>query len=63
MKKNNNSIINQQKICCGVTECKYNDTEVECCTLKEIKVSCNCKCANCKDDTICASFKCREKED
>ena len=52
--------ISKQTICCGVDACKYNDTNCNCCTLKEIKVSCDCDCADCKDDTVCASFECKK---
>ncbi len=43
---------------CDVESCEYNDSNENCCTLKEIKVSCNCEpdCAR-KKETICDSFK------
>ena len=59
-KECNKDNINKQKIGCAVDACKYNDESSNCCTLKEIKVSCDCGCADCKDDTICSSFECKK---
>lgn len=49
MKKNNH-------IKCEVLSCRYNCEN--CCSLDEIKVSCDCDGAKAsKDQTICDSFK------
>lgn len=58
MKKNKED---NKCIKCDVESCEYNDCDNCCCTLKEIKVSCNCEpCDADKKETICDSFK--EKE-
>lgn len=54
-----------QKIKCNVNSCYFNDVSCEECTLKQIKVSCNCNNHNVheKSETICSSFKnSKEKE-
>jgi len=56
MKKKN------QKIECSVKSCEFNDCDCNECTLNEIKVSSDCKNAEEKSDTICDSYKIKEKE-
>lgn len=52
---------NNQKIKCSVDSCKYNDCNCNMCTLKEIKIACDCKFAEEKDDTICDSYLCKDE--
>lgn len=51
-----------QKIKCSVESCKYNDCDCKECTLKEIKIACDCKKAEAKDDTICDSYCCKDED-
>lgn len=46
----------EQCINCTVHDCKYCDTECDCCNLKEIKV-CNCSNDENKEATMCDSYK------
>ncbi len=47
-----------QKIKCDVESCKFNNCDCQECTLKEIKVSCDCANdeVSSKSETICGSF-------
>lgn len=49
-----------KQIKCDVANCEFNDNTDCCCTLDEIKVSCECPSddATKKRETICDSFKC-----
>ena len=46
-----------QNIKCNVDSCKYNDCSDNKCNLSEIKIGCNCGDVQCKEDTICDSYK------
>lgn len=47
---------------CNVYSCEYNNENEKVCNLDEIKVSCNCDPNSaCKKETICDSFKEKEK--
>ena len=51
----------EQKIKCNVHECSYNNIECDLCRLEAIKVSCcYCNDSQCKEETMCASFKKRK---
>lgn len=45
---------------CDVNSCLHNNCDDNCCTLDEIKVSCDCNSdsATKKKETACESFKC-----
>ena len=49
----------KQTIKCDVYDCKHCDLEVECCSLKQIKVS-NCSSDKEKEATMCASYDVRK---
>jgi len=53
----------KQTIKCDVSNCKYNDDTDCLCTLNEIDVSCTCNKNDCntKLETICNSFKEKNK--
>ena len=53
-----------QKINCNVSTCTFNDCNNSECSLNEIKVSCDYNNDKVKEksDTICSSFKTKEKE-
>ncbi len=53
MKKDN------QSIKCKVSKCKFNNNSLEHCELDEIEISCDCDkdTCNCKEKTICNSYK------
>lgn len=53
MKKDNKNIR------CYVSKCKFNNIKNEFCELDEIKISCNCENdeCDCKEKTICDSYK------
>jgi hypothetical protein len=57
MKKDDSS----QKINCDVDSCKFNDNDCRICNLDQIKVAANDKSCDCKDETICDSFKCKKE--
>jgi len=49
----------KQNIKCNVFKCKFNDNDLTHCKLDEIEISCDCdnnKC-DCKEKTICNSYK------
>lgn len=47
-----------QKICCSVTSCKYNEDGKQVCALKEIMVTPIEGCNTCKaDESMCSSYK------
>lgn len=47
-----------QKICCTVGSCKYNDTTNGLCTLKEISVTPTINCNTKKpDESKCSSYE------
>ena len=50
-----------QKICCTVGSCKYNNSNEGLCTLSEIIVTpkSNCKTKN-PSESKCSSYKCEE---
>lgn len=50
---------------CDVTSCVHNNCDANYCKLDEIEVSCNCCDSEVsdKEDTICNSYECIEKED
>jgi len=48
---------NNQNIKCNVSKCKFNNTNDELCELDEIKISCDCDKCDCKEKTICYSYK------
>lgn len=50
----------EQKIDCSVESCIHCNCDKHECLLKEIKVASDCKCADCKEDTICDSYDKRE---
>ncbi len=60
MAKKKDENINKS-IKCDVESCQHNDCDCGCCTLDEIKVSCQCASdeAEEKDVTICDSFECK----
>ena len=49
----------QSNIKCTVTKCKFNNNNLEHCELDEIEIGCNCNKENCdcKEKTICNSYK------
>ena len=49
----------KQNIKCDVYDCKHCDLEVECCSLREIKVS-NCNQNKEKEATMCDSYSPRK---
>lgn len=56
MKKKN------QKIGCTVKSCEFNDCDYNECTLNEIKVASESNNSEEKSDTICDSYKLKDKE-
>ena len=49
----------RQTIKCDVYDCRHCDLEVECCSLREIKIS-NSSNDKEKEATMCASYKVRK---
>ena len=48
----------KQYIKCLVDTCIYNNCDKTTCSLNEINVGCcSCNSPNCKEDTVCNSFK------
>ena len=45
---------------CGVTSCVHNVNGTEC-SASGITVGCSCSCADCSDDTLCRTFRSKEK--
>mgnify|MGYP004591682921 FL=1 len=57
------NLMSKQKIKCDVKNCEFNDNKKCLCGLETIKV---CSCGNhcdCKDETICDSFKAKKEEE
>ncbi len=46
----------EQEINCSVHDCEHCNCEKNKCQLKEIKI-CNCGSEECKENTICDSYK------